>query len=389
MRSLPLFLIPTLALAFKGASVPVPLDPAGRAPSLAKAAVLDDGTWTVTDTSGRVWWSVDLGAHWDSVVAPPNGAHAETFGTAVVASDEKSVWTRTEGWRGTVRPEACTKGLNKVTLSDGWLGIYDSSQNKVTYCQSSDGLRTWTVWFSPPTSSLPEDTLRWIGKRWNNKIWHFIPDSGYMRGTSDGLHWTRINVPGIMQSFDFSPVTRNGSELVIFGGKSFWFPRYVASSSDDGATWSVQPMSEPGHVVRKITDHLFFTATYDSLRGRGYGVSPFQTGPWTLFDTAYRGTLAQGDDVFLVEERSIWKVVFEGVGSLPRSGGDAWRVVRLPDRVTVELPGSMDGSLWSLQSLDGRELSSGRIGNGRLELPLGPSSGILRVGPQARILPRL
>lgn len=382
-----LLLLPTLASASKGAAVPVPKDPQGGSPALAKSAVMGDGTWVVSDTAGRVWWSRDLGGRWDSVARSPSGSRAEIFGEVVSATDEKSVWTYDAGWRSTVFPDVCTRGSNRYTSSDGILGIYDDKAKTITYCRSIDGLRTWTVWFSPPNESLPSDTLRWIGQYWNNKIWYTMGDSGYARGTADGLSWARIPLPSVLKAIDFVPVTKLGSELVVVGGATRWTGQYVASSSDMGASWDIRSVRDPGNLVRRIADHLFFTTTRDSLDGRRYGVSETRNGPWTMFDTAYRGLLNNGDDAYVVEERAIYKLVLDGVGRRSKPVVTSWRVRIENGRMVVDLPSALVGSSWSLRALDGRKLAGGKVAGDRLELPPGVPGGLLSVGSLVRMVP--
>lgn len=388
MKTSPLFaLLPALAFASKGATIPVPKDLQGRAPALARSAVMGDGTWIVSDTAGRVWWSRDLGARWDTVNRSPSGAVGELFGSVVMARDDKSVWTFDAGWKATNFPVECGGGNNRWMTSGGVTGVVDSSRTKVSYCRSSDGLASWTSWMTIPVSSLPAGSTDLTGRDWNGKIWYHLVDSGYASGTDDGRTWTRLDLPTGMKSFTFMPLTFDGSELVVLGGASSRKLVQVASSTDLGKTWDVHPASEPGFIVRKITDNLFFTMTSDTLQGRRYGISRSRSGPWTMLDTAFRGSLNHGDDPYVVEEHAIYKLILDGVGRRFRPASSEWSVRREQGILAVSLPSTLQASAWTVRAIDGRKLASGLAAGERIELPLSFAGGLLTVGDQTRMLP--
>lgn len=380
-------LLPALAFASKGASVPVPKDSQGRSPALAKSMVMDDGTWVVTDTSGRLWWTRSLGAQWDTVPDFARGDRGGQFGLAVVTRNNTSYWSYDGGWKSALVPAECLDGKNRYTHSDGFWGTYDDKSKKITYCRSTDGLRKWNLWFSPPNASLPEDTLRWIGDGWNGKIWYKMVDSGYMRGTDNGLDWTRIALPPGFRVMSFMPETPGGSELVLVGGESWLHATQVAISKDMGATWEIHPGSELGWMVRKLSNSLFFAVAIDSIEGRSHGVSNARTGPWTKLDTAFRGYLFKGDDAYVVEEHAIYKLVLDGVGRMPKPAASHWQIRSENGRRVVDLPSALGGSAWSLRSLYGRKMASGRAVGERIELPVGVGGGLLLVGSQVRLVP--
>ncbi|MBK8802878.1 MAG: hypothetical protein IPN71_12670 [Fibrobacteres bacterium] len=386
----PLFhfcLLPALAFASKGATVPVPKDSQGRSPAITRSMVTKDGTWIVADTAHRIWWSRDVGAHWDSVASSPNGSPAEMFGETVWNSAESHAWTSDAGWRTIDYPAACGAGRSNSISSGGVIGLIDSARANVSFCRSNDGLRTWVYWMSIPVSTLPVGVKDLTGDHWNNKIWYPVADSAYVRGTSDGRSWSRIDLPPRMKTFEFVPLTSNGSELVLFGGESGREMVHVAVSTDLGNTWDVHSASEPGWLVRKMSGNLFSTMTFDTLQGRGYGISRSRSGPWTMLDTAFRGNLVQGDDPYVVEEHAIYKLVLDGVGRRFKPAASEWSVRREQGILAVSLPSALQASAWTVRAIDGRKLASGRVTGERIELSLAMAGGLLTVGDQTRMLP--
>lgn len=380
--------LPALAFATKGMTVPVPKDPQGRSPAITRSMVMKDGTWIVADTAHRIWWSRDVGTHWDSVATSPNGSPVEVFGETVWNGSESHVWTFDAGWRTIDYPKVCGAGRSSSISSGGVIGIIDSAGANVSFCQSSDGLRTWVFWMSIPVSSLPEGITDLTGDRWNDKIWYPVVDSGYVRGTADGRTWTRIDLPPLMTSFTFMPLTSNGSELVIHGGETSRKMVRVAISTDLGNTWDVHSASEPGWLVRKMSGNLFSTMTFDTLQGRGYGISRSRSGPWTMLDTAFRGNLVQGDDPYVVEEHVIYKLILDGVGRRFKPAASEWSVRREQGILVVNLPSSLQTGAWTVRALCGRKLASGRVAGERIDIPLAMAGALLTIGEQTRMLPR-
>ncbi|MBK9576932.1 MAG: hypothetical protein IPK50_03540 [Fibrobacterota bacterium] len=381
-------LVSSLTFASRGDSVPVPQVAHGETLLMIEAAVMDDGTWIVKELEDRLWWSRTLGTKWERVPGVPIGGSGRLFGKAVVSQSNSWFWTFDGGWQKVVMPPVCAQPKVWTISPEGMLGVYDEERKVVTYCRSTDGLRTWTEWFSPPNASLPKDTTAWLGEDWNGKVWYRIVDSGYMRGTSDGMVWSRVLLPAGFLSTTFVQVSPESQTLVILGGSSWSDRNRVAITRDLGANWDIHSAYEPGWMVRKLANNLFFTVALDSVKRRKQWLSASETGPWTFLDADFQGVLyAQDQRPYVVERTAISRVVLEGLSGMDLPKAPEWKIGRANRDLLVEPFPSTAPRFWSLRSLDGRKLAEGRLEGGRIEVP-GHLRGtmLLTVGRRTRAI---
>lgn len=384
-RLIPVLLLHCLASAIP-VTAPVPLDANGKAPALTRSSTMPDGSWLVADTAGRVWWSGDRGAKWEEIPSAQLGSVPEIFSGRVMSMDEKFVWSKVAGWLPTTIPPACQGGSDWTMSGSGFMGVNKPDSGVARYCRSVDGLLTWTYWFGVAETDFPPEEGMEIGDYWNGRIWYSIVDSSYIRGTSDGRNWTRISIPQQFRYFRFSSMTPEGSDLELYGSTTKTGTMYAATTVDSGRNWQVHPMSEPGHIVHKITDRLFYSMTNSDDEGKSYWLSRALTGPWVAIAKPNQGMLYAHDSAYVVTETSITLFDFGGAGVAAGDRGGEVVAHRVAGGFSVRLPDAV-GSDWDLVSLDGRILASGRAMTESVSVPRVGVPAMLRIAGRSVRLP--
>jgi hypothetical protein len=362
-------------------SIPAPRDARGAVPLLQMGSEMADGTLLVSDSADRVWWSRDTGRHWDSI--PPFtrlGPRYQGTGFAgwsplapkiflgtILSRSWEGFWTPDSGWKDVLLPDQClTNSGESMMDSPGWTGNFDSKSGIATYCRTSDGGRSWSEWFTLDSATVASTgTAKPFGRFAAGAIWYAFPDSGYLRGTSDGHIWRRIDPPSPFQAGNL--ISRGRSDLVILPSGS-QNPDTALVSHDTGRTWSGLSVSKPGFFVEEI-GHGYMSLSLPAPDRFASWISASLDGPWTFVDTtAVFGFVWLGEAPYRVAGRALTRIDLAGKTSteqMPR---------RLPTLrwrdgfVALPAPANGPKRLWKLSDPSGRILSSGTASGNRIHV---------------------
>jgi hypothetical protein len=379
MKSLFGFLLgPALGFAIELHPVSSPRDFLDENLPLLDGAVLSDSTWVVSDSENTLWCSRDHGANWESIPLDPQGADGEILGVALVSSDRMSTWTYRGGWLPMTVPAGFASTDDSYFGPRGDRGFLDDLDGRIRYYRSTDGLRTWTEWFSMDSALVPPGAGR-FGERQLGRIWYLVADSGYVRGTGNGVNWTKSVLPK-----GFEPVAIEPDEAdTVLQLLGFDSTNYVlARSRDLGATWKILSMALPGISTRRLSPNLWTSTSFVDPQSSGeHWISHAPNGPWTKLDTTgINGIFSALGWVLLATSTGIWAVDLPYASLAPRAFVPFHSVRRVGSHLEVMAAGESAGIPWSLVDVGGSRIGSGTLRKGLNVLACPGTTAWLRLG---------
>lgn len=277
--------------------IPPPRELQGGIPFLLTGGTMTDGTLFLTDSSSRVWWSRDTGATWDTVphhsrIGPRyEGAGfsgwsplaPRVFHRSIMNRGDDAYWTPDSGWKDALVPDRCWSGMTESAMDPpGLMRTGNEACRTATFCRTHDGGRSWTFWFSLDSNLLGSiEPGQILGRFHAGMVWYSVPDSGYIRGTSDGIYWRRLEPPS-----HFQPASLFGcgpSCLAIAPSQAEW-PDTAIVSLDTGRNWTGRSVSRPGVFVWELAEGSASLSVRSSNRFE-FWLSASPEDPWTLVDT--------------------------------------------------------------------------------------------------------
>ena len=382
-----LLLLPIAVCAATLTPIGSPKDPQGNNLPLGQAGRMFDGTWTVSDKSQTTWYSTDEGAKWDKIPTDSATNYAEVFGSLVVTSAFSQAWNRTAGWQKISFPPECHQVGDGYTSSGGLSGTIDSVTKQVLFCRSDRELLNWKVWFRMDTTALPKGFSDPFGDAAFHSIWYAVNDSGYMRGTSDGISWNRVNFPS-----GFSVVTQiagTDSFFFVTGTKSGETEPWNAFSTDTGATWKSGPISQPGIIAIGENNGVFLSLTQNPKRPNAAWGATSPNGPWEFIDsTKSTRLILEKDALFLAKPTGFFRVQLNGLAVRPVTTHAHLEIRTTPSGLQIQFPENLRGMPWSIRGISGSEIASGRT-RSTLELARQHGPAWLYLANQTIALPPL
>ncbi len=387
--SIVLMILPMVAFSVPKTFVSTPFA-GGKAVPLGDGTILPDGTWVVADTlEGSVYYSTDRGGHWNQTPIQSPDLPSHLFGNAVLSSDDRSYWMPSTGWKPMVLPTSLIPETDAFLANTGERAILNASGSKAIYYFSKDSLRTWTELFQIDTSLVPGGEAKDLTfTKVGDKFWFSIPDSGYLRGTSDGKAWVRAPLPdGFM--VDMIQPDLTGSEIRVMGFDSNDPGNFLlASTSNLGVNWNVGSGDQPGAMFLPLGDHLYLsTSVIDLEIGGSTWLSRSQLGPWTEIDSIDPySCFSDAGVVYAVASEGIYRIDLPMVSVVAKQGLSKFTTTRSGSSILLDLPPEMLGMDWWVGGIDGIQLASGTIRSKRLTISV-PKNAWIRVGDRTQKLP--
>jgi len=382
---LPLLLWPAMLLALDTRPIPSPVDYLGESIPLLDGTILSDSTWVVSDSERTLWYSRDHGTDWEPLPVDDQGLDGALFDGAVVSDDRLSTWAFASGWTPMHLPASFVSADESFFGTRGDRSFRDEEAGKIRFYRSTDGMKTWTDWFSMDTSCIPEGST-FSGEREVGRIWYLVADSGYARGTGNGTNWTKAVLPKGFDPLLFDPDDAD-TALQLLGHDSTGL--VIARSRDLGTTWKILPMTVPGNFCLKLAPGLWSSSTSTDIESPGdlwFARTP--TGPWSEVEaTGVNGFFAWGATPVLATTKGLLEVDLAYTSVSPRSSPQRPLVHRKGGHLEIRLPGDGKTEPWSLHSIDGSTLGAGFVNSDRVDISCPTGATWIRIGQRTFRIP--
>lgn len=378
-------LLPSLVFALGTLPIPSPKDYLEENIPLLAGTSLPDSTWVVLDAESKLWSSRDHGANWEPLPLDSQDSEGEIVGGVVVSSDRLSTWSMAGGWTPMVLPTSYATSDDSYFGSLGDRGILDDIAGRIRYYRSKDGMKTWADWLSLDTSSVPSGSSV-FGDMQLGRIWYLVPDSGYVRGTSNGTTWTKSVLPTGFEPSRFEPDAAD-TALQLVGHLSD--EPVLARSGPLGAPWRILPLSAPGGTVRQLAPGLWCSSTTTDLETLSeLWLSRSPAGNWSRVEAGGINEyfVAQGEVLLATDSGLLQVDLSQSNGAIPRSK-TIHGIRRAGTRLEIEIAPGPGRIRWSLHAIDGSVLGTGSVKPGRNDIFCPPGAAWIRIGSTASRVP--
>lgn len=351
-------------------------------------AMLGDGTWICKDSLEDYYvYSKDTGRTWAKVQPAPLGHTAMLVGDALVAYLLAKRWDLKSGWSDISMPASWkADGLTYVYLwpNGVWAKRSYESSPKAQFYRSVDGAHSFVEWFSVPLASLPMQNAD--GLSFAGKVWFPVSDSGYMRGTDDGVNWSRLALPkAFVPTWAYELKHGEMVSLVGRSGDSLWY----AHSQDSGKTWIELDATHPGGYYADMHRDFLISPTVNLQGILDLWISRPDSIRWEKLEGA-RGVFYAGENPYVLLRMQTARISMGGASGVEgnrRSPKAHLTARKTASGVEITFDASLAGNAWQWVGSDGRLLERGVVTSKTMTIPMYRGIGWMTVGSTSIALP--